>query len=72
MDDKLKRDRLSDEALENVSGGSEIMQGTEEIRYGGADCPDCGSSDTEAHYQNGRITYIKCFECGLEKRYPQH
>ncbi len=67
MEDRLKRNRLSDDALLNVSGGSQMHLEKEEIRYGGADCPDCGSSDTEAHYQNGRLTYVKCFECGQEK-----
>ncbi len=66
MKDKF---RLSDKTLESVSGGSELPQEKEEIRYGGADCPECGSSDTEVHYQNGHMTYIKCFECGFEKHY---
>ena len=66
MKDKF---RLSDEALENVYGGSELPQEKEEIRYGGADCPNCESSNTEVHYRNGHMTYIKCFECGFEIPY---
>ena len=58
--------RLNEKMLESVSGGSELLQ-KEEIRYGGADCPECESSNTEVHYQNGHTTYIKCFECGFEK-----
>ena len=69
MDDKLKRNRLSDDSLKGVSGGTEITQGTENVQYGGEECSECGSSDTEVHYQNGHMTYIKCFECGFEKRY---
>ncbi len=63
MKDKF---RLSNEALESVSGGLELPK---EIRYGGADCPDCGSSNTEVHYRNGQMTYIKCFKCGSEEHY---
>ncbi|MCR5025799.1 MAG: hypothetical protein K6A90_15945 [Lachnospiraceae bacterium] len=69
MDDKLKRNRLTDDSLKDVSGGTEITKETENVRYGGEECPECGSLDTETHYQNGHMTYIKCFECGFEKHY---
>ncbi len=58
--------KLKDMDLEGVSGGSNLPHGKEVIRYGAVDCPNCESSNTEAHYINGRISHLKCFDCGFE------
>ncbi len=66
---ELKNLKLDDEKLSSVSGGTEISNNKEQIQYGGVNCSECDSSDTEVHTVNGKIVYVKCFECGFEKHF---
>ena len=63
------KNRLGDEELERVSGGALVRNGKEEIQYGSKECSQCQSSDTEVHLLNGKVTYVKCFECGSEESF---